>query len=248
VVTQRFDPREFGRAKVFRLHPIALNEFRPGEQFRPSAQDLGPLPRPGALGVHAHDDMEVIAHYRVGGDIDREHRSELLQTLDDPAAPVLEVAAGVVIHAAEIRAPDTARDDVVPGGIVEGDSGAGSCRTSFHGVVLLWRLAPGWLRFKSGCPVVSVQLGHATPSVVCQRLTVGRSSKVGVPGLTTMAIEAAEICTPDTARDDVVPGGIVEGDEGGAGLGHAGLLPWNRVCPKASAAPSGVQAKWVSRG
>ena len=47
----------------------------------------------------------MIAHHRVGGDIDGEHRSELLQTLDDPAAPVLEVAAGVVIHAAKIGAP-----------------------------------------------------------------------------------------------------------------------------------------------
>ena len=87
---------------------------------------------------------------------DGEHRSELLQALNDPAAPVFEVAAGVVIKAAEIRAPDT-------------------------------------------------------------------------------------------ARYDVVPGGGVERDEGGAGLGHAGLLPWNLICPKATAAPPSVQAKWVSQ-
>jgi len=36
---------------------------------------------------------------------------------------VFEVAAGMVIHAAEIRAPDTARDHVVPGRGVEGDEG-----------------------------------------------------------------------------------------------------------------------------
>ena len=48
-------------------------------------------------------------------------------------------------------------------------------------------------------------------------------------------------------RNDVVPGGGVEGDEGGAGLGHAGLLPWNLICPKATAPPPGVQAKRVSR-
>ena len=29
--------------------------------------------------------------------------------------------------------------------------------------------------------------------------------------------------------------------------GHAGLLPWNLICPKATAAPLGVQAMWVSR-
>jgi hypothetical protein len=40
--------------------------------------------------------VEVVAHHRIGGDIDGEYRSELLQALDDPAAPVLEVAAGLV--------------------------------------------------------------------------------------------------------------------------------------------------------
>ena len=38
-----------------------------------------------------------------------------------------------------------------------------------------------------------------------------------------------------------------ERDEGGVGLGHAGLLPWNLICPKATVAAPGVQAKWVSR-
>ena len=47
---------------------------------------------------------------------------------------------------------------------------------------------------------------------------------------------AIEIRAPDTARDDVVPRGGVEGDEGGARLGHAGT---------GTAAP-GVQARWVS--
>ena len=72
--------------------------------------------------------MNMIAHHRIGGDIDREHGRELLQALNDPAAPVLEVAAGVLIHAAEIRAPDAARDDVVPGGGVEGDEGGAGLR------------------------------------------------------------------------------------------------------------------------
>jgi hypothetical protein len=35
---------------------------------------------------------------------------ELLQAFDDPTASVLEIAAGVVIEAAEMRALDTARD------------------------------------------------------------------------------------------------------------------------------------------
>jgi len=63
----------------------------------------------------------------------------------------------------------------------------------------------------------------------------------GCPGV------AIEIRAPDTARDDVVPRGGVEGDEGGAGLGHAGLLPWNLICPKATVAPQRVQAKWMSQ-
>ena len=42
-------------------------------------------------------------------------------------------------------------------------------------------------------------------------------------------------------------GSGVKGDEGGAGLGHAGLLPWNLVCRKVTAATAGIQAKWVSR-
>jgi hypothetical protein len=54
--------------------------------------------------------MKVVAHHRIGGDIDGEHRRQLPQALDDPAAPVLEVAAGVAIHAAEIRAPDAQRE------------------------------------------------------------------------------------------------------------------------------------------
>jgi len=62
-----------------------------------------------------------------------------------------------------------------------------------------------------------------------------------------VAIEATEIGAANTARDDVVPGSGVEGDEGGAGLCHAGLLPWNRDCRKATAVAAGVQGKWVSR-
>ena len=45
----------------------------------------------------------------------------------------------------------------------------------------------------------------------------------------------------------MVPGGGVERDEGGAGLGHAGLLPWNLICLKATVAAPSVQAKWVSK-
>jgi hypothetical protein len=47
--------------------------------------------------------VELVAHHHVGGDIDGEHCRELLQALNDPAAPVLEIPAGVVSLAAEIR-------------------------------------------------------------------------------------------------------------------------------------------------
>jgi len=59
----------------------------------------------------------------------------------------------------------------------------------------------------------------------------GRSRKVGVPEF--------------VGRGPGARGGV-QGDEGGAGLGHAGLLPWNLACGKATAAVAGVQGKWVS--
>ena len=74
-----------------------------------------------------------------------------------------------------------------------------------------------------------------------RRTRVSRSVPAG------LAIEAAEIRAPDTARDNVVPGRVVKGDEGRAWLGHAGLLPWNLGCGKATGAAAGVQAEWASR-
>jgi len=121
-------------------------------------------------------DVEVIAHYRVGGDVDGEHRSELLQTLKDPAAPVLEVPAGAVIEAAEIRAPDTARDHVVPGGGVEGDEGGARLRhartpSMESGLRKGYR---GGARRSSNVGVTE------SPPKGC-RGAAERSSKVGVP-------------------------------------------------------------------
>jgi hypothetical protein len=57
---------------------------------------------------------------------------------------------------------------------------------------------------------------------------------------------AAEIRAGDGGRGPGARGGV-QGDEGGAGLGHAGLLPWNLACGKATAAVAGVQAECVSQ-
>ena len=91
------------------------------------------------------------------------------------------------------------------------------------------------------------ELGRAQVFRVCPigRATSCRTQWVSRSAVST--IESAEICASDTTRNDVVPGSGVEGDEGGAGLGHAGLLPWNLCCEKANAAPPSVQAMWVSR-
>jgi len=115
------DSRELGGAQPFRVRPVALNQFRPGEQLRPAALRFIPIACQSTLGVDAHDDMDVVAHHRIGRNIDGEHAGELLHALYDPTAPVLEIAAGLAIEAAEIRASDTARYDVAPGGGVEGD-------------------------------------------------------------------------------------------------------------------------------
>ena len=52
---------------------------------------------------------------------------------------------------------------------------------------------------------------------------------------------------PQTAGEGLVPGVASRETKGGAGLGHAGLLPWNLACGKATAPAAGVLGKWVSR-
>ena len=68
---------------VKKLHPrqkTALEKLRDTHPAQPVgplkqsgcpvvlAQDLIPVPRPGAFGVHAQDHMKMIVHHRVGGD------------------------------------------------------------------------------------------------------------------------------------------------------------------------------------
>jgi hypothetical protein len=59
--------------------------------------------------------------------------------------------------------------------------------------------------------------------------------------------QAAEKHAAHAAGDGVVPGRVLEGDEGGARMRHAGLLPWNRVAQEVNAAAVAVQGKWMSR-
>ena len=70
----------------------------------------------------------------------------------------------------------------------------------------------------SGVPIAVLNCCSIRPAVAMNCSEVNRSD---CPKNAGVVIEAAEIRAPDTARDDVVPGRGVEGDEGGAGLGHA---------------------------
>ena len=105
---------------------VALNQQRPLEQPGPAFEDFAHIPAPGPFAVDAHDDVEVVAHHGIGGDIDGEDAGQLLDAVGDPAPAVGVVLAGLVVLAAQEGAADTAVDAVVPGGVVQGyEGGAG---------------------------------------------------------------------------------------------------------------------------
>ena len=54
--------------------------------------------------------MKVVRENCIGQAIDSENRSEKLEALTYPLAPMFVVVAGILIQAAEKRLPDTALD------------------------------------------------------------------------------------------------------------------------------------------
>ncbi len=114
------DGGEFGVEERF-AGGEALNQRRSREQGALAVDDLVTGPRPDPIGIAAQDDVEVIAHHRVGGDVDGEDGGELLDALDDPAAAMLEVTPAGVVLAAQEGAAHAAGDTVVVGRGVERD-------------------------------------------------------------------------------------------------------------------------------
>ena len=156
---------------------------------------------------------------RVSCNIDGEHGRKLPQSLD-PTSPVFEIAAGVVIHAAEICPPDTARDDVIPERGAEGDEGA------------------AWLRH-AGTPSVEHQakwVPEFRKPLVCPQRVASASIEVVPSGRNLSACrvwifeqvdapEYAAVRPHDLRRQGR---GKWVSRSGCAGVrGHAGLLPWD---------------------
>src|SRR5690606_11915020 len=131
-----------------------LNEQRPGKQGPPAVDDLVARPPVCPLGVDPQDDVGVVVHHRVGGDVDGEHGGELLDARDDPGAAVGEVPAAGMVLAAQEGAAHAARDAMIVGGGVERDEfpscpghGVVRCRISIREAYGAW-----WTLSMCGCP------------------------------------------------------------------------------------------------
>jgi hypothetical protein len=61
----------------------------------------------------------VVAHDRIGGDVDREDSGQFKQALLNPSAPVLITAAAVAVFTAEESAPNAPRYTMVIRGGIE---------------------------------------------------------------------------------------------------------------------------------
>ena len=117
--------------------------------------------------------MHMIAHHRVGGDIDGEYRCKLLQALDDPAAPVLEVPAGVAMFK-ERGCPRVFH----PG--LRKSFGPGYNRSGLYPRARLSQKAEGWIRGPARTVVhrsVNRQAADSTPGMRRGRTATGCQSR-----------------------------------------------------------------------
>ena len=85
-----------------------------GMELEPAARDLFAGPLGGEDRVHVDDEVEVVVHDAVGGDVRGEELLEVGEALPDPDFPVLEGLAGLRIEPAEAGPADAAGDRVVP--------------------------------------------------------------------------------------------------------------------------------------
>jgi hypothetical protein len=116
-----------------------------------------------------------------------------------------------------------------------GWSAVASCEDSFHGIGIAERLPGRRPPFKqSGCPGVPREssdpdVQHAVSlhvcTYICEQHHVQRHST------TECASHPAGKGAAHVAGGDVAPGRVIQGDEGGAGLGHAGTPSMeSRLC------------------
>ena len=83
------------------------------ERLEPAPRHLVVGPVAVGEGVVAQHEVEVVAEYRVGVDVDGEAGRELPQAVDEPGAAVGVVAVVVVVDAAQEGAADATRHEVV---------------------------------------------------------------------------------------------------------------------------------------
>ena len=65
----------------------------------------------------------IIAHHRIGGYIDGEHASQLLDPIHDPGPAVVVVFPRMSVLATQKGTPDAAVHHVIPRGVGEGNEG-----------------------------------------------------------------------------------------------------------------------------
>lgn len=109
------------RSRKLAAAQVSLHHFGPPKEAAPAAQDLIVAPSRRALRIDVHDDVVMIAHHRIGGDVDGERGGKSLEPLGNPSPPVFETFARRAIDAAKASAPDTSAHAVVPLRIGEAD-------------------------------------------------------------------------------------------------------------------------------
>jgi len=80
---------------------IALDAQRGAEQRAPALDHLALAPGGGGVRVYPENHVVVVAHQRIGAEVDAEGGGQGFEFVDDPLAVVFVVLAGKVVDAAE---------------------------------------------------------------------------------------------------------------------------------------------------
>jgi len=102
---------------------ITLDERWHAEKLGPASNHLALAPGGGGFVVHVEDDVVVVAHHRIGADVDAEDVAQGFHLANQPLATVFVVLAGEGVDAAEEGAAHAAGDAVVVRGVSEADLG-----------------------------------------------------------------------------------------------------------------------------
>jgi len=105
--------RLLGRRQRFGTGKKTANQRIAAEQLQPAFSNfpVAPLKRP--VLVHPDHQVQVIAHHRIGADLDGKDPLQLEDPLPNPPSPMAEIAPRQPIHPAQELAPDAAADHVV---------------------------------------------------------------------------------------------------------------------------------------